>query len=74
MADWPTDLGHGIDTLVGYLGVTGAHRFEAALYIFIGVVVILACIEVPKVIRLAQLGGAPRKQRRNSMRIAELAQ
>ncbi len=74
MADGLTNLGQGVDTLMGYLGVTGAHRFEAALYIFIGVVVILACIEIPKVIRLAQLGGIPKEQRRNSMRIAELAQ
>ena len=74
MPDALTNLGQGVNTLLGHLGITGVHRFDAALCIFSAAVVIWACIEVPKVIRIAQLGGIPRKQRRNSMRIAELAQ
>ena len=74
MADWLTNLGRGIDTLSGYLGITGAHRFDAALCIFGGAILIWVGVAVPKAIRIALLGGMPRKQRRHSMTTAQLSQ
>jgi hypothetical protein len=73
MADCLAQVGHGLDSLAGYLSVTGVDRFEAALCIFGGVIVIWVCVAVPSVIRTAQLGGTPRKPRRRSMTTADLA-
>jgi hypothetical protein len=73
MADWLAQLGHSLDILLGYLGITRVHRFEAALCIFGGSIFLWICFAVPAVIRMAQLGGTPRKQRRHSMTTAGIA-
>jgi len=73
MADCLANLGHSLETLLGYVGVSGAHRFEAALYIFGGTVFLWVCFAVPAAIRTAQQCGSPRKQRRHSTTAAAVA-
>lgn len=70
MADWLTSLGHGLDSLMGYLGVSGVNGFNAALCIFAGAIVIWVCIVVPAGIRTALLDGTPRTRRHSKATVA----
>lgn len=71
MAECFARMGHSLDTLLGYLGVTGVHRLDAALWIFGASILLWVCFAIPAVLRTAQLGGAPRRQRRHSMTAVE---
>ena len=61
MADILADLGHSIESLLGYAGVHGVYRLDAAVYI-LGVTICLGfCAAVRSAIRVAFLSCSARR-------------
>jgi len=67
MADLFAGLGRSLDVVLGRLGLSGAGRFDAALYLLAGAILLWLLLAVPPVIRTAQLRGSRRKPPRRAI-------